>query len=263
MSRAAPTSSARCSSKPSIRWSSSAWARWRGRTARRSPRSPRARRRASGTAGWNGYSVLHTAASRVGALDVGFVPGTGGRNAQEMAVSGALDVVFLLGADEIDIAPGAFVVYIGSAWRSGRAPCRRHPSGRGLSGEIRHLRQHRRTRADGRPRVVPAGRGARRLGDPARAFGRARAQASIRLARRNCASRCSRRIRICSASTRLRRATARTSRRLPGAAEAWKKPSFGSAIEDFYLTNPIARASVIMAECSVLAEGRSALTAAE
>ena len=33
---------------------------------------------------------------------------------------------------------------------------------------------------------------------------------------------------------------------------------FGSAIEDFYLTNPIARASVIMAECSVLAEGRSA-----
>ena len=31
-----------------------------------------------------------------------------------MAAAGALDVVFLLGADEIDIAPGAFVVYIGT-----------------------------------------------------------------------------------------------------------------------------------------------------
>ena len=63
---------------------------------------------------WNGYCVLHTAAARVGALDVGFVPGAGGRNAGQMAAPGALDVVFLLGADEIDIAPGAFVVYIGT-----------------------------------------------------------------------------------------------------------------------------------------------------
>ena len=63
---------------------------------------------------WNGYCVLHTAASRVGALDLGFVPGTGGRNAAAMAKPGALDVLFLLGADEIDVAPGAFVVYIGT-----------------------------------------------------------------------------------------------------------------------------------------------------
>ena len=34
-------------------------------------------------------------------------------------------------------------------------------------------------------------------------------------------------------------------------------------IDDFYLTNPIARASAIMAECSVIAEGQGALTAAE
>src|SRR2546430_13200000 len=38
---------------------------------------------------WNGYSVLHTAAARVGALDVGFVPGPGGRRAAEMAAGGA------------------------------------------------------------------------------------------------------------------------------------------------------------------------------
>jgi NADH-quinone oxidoreductase subunit G len=41
------------------------------------------------------------------------------------------------------------------------------------------------------------------------------------------------------------------------------KAVFGAAVDDFYLTNPIARASVIMAECSVLAEGHTALTAAE
>jgi NADH-quinone oxidoreductase subunit G len=36
-----------------------------------------------------------------------------------------------------------------------------------------------------------------------------------------------------------------------------------SAIEDFYLTNAIARASAVMAECSVIAEGHTALSAAE
>src|SRR5207237_7968404 len=64
--------------------------------------------------GWNGFCVLHAAASRVGALDVGFVPGAGGLTAMQMAGSGALDLIFLLGADEIDIAPGAFSVYLGS-----------------------------------------------------------------------------------------------------------------------------------------------------
>ena len=57
--------------------------------------------------GWNGFSVLHTAASRVGALDLGFVPADGGLKALQMAAAGTLDLVFLLGADEIDVAPGA------------------------------------------------------------------------------------------------------------------------------------------------------------
>src|SRR5208282_4146685 len=64
--------------------------------------------------GWNGYSVLHSAASRVGALDLGFVPGEGGLTARQMTASGALDVAVLLGVDEIEVAPGAFVVYIGT-----------------------------------------------------------------------------------------------------------------------------------------------------
>ena len=64
--------------------------------------------------GWNGYCVLHTAASRVGALEIGFVPGEGALNAAAMAKEGALNVLFLLGADEIDVPSGAFVVYIGT-----------------------------------------------------------------------------------------------------------------------------------------------------
>jgi len=41
------------------------------------------------------------------------------------------------------------------------------------------------------------------------------------------------------------------------------KAPFVSPIEDFYLTNPIARASAVMAECSVIAEGYAAPAAAE
>ena len=41
------------------------------------------------------------------------------------------------------------------------------------------------------------------------------------------------------------------------------KAPFKSPVTDFYLTNPIARASAVMAECSALAEGHLALTAAE
>jgi len=65
--------------------------------------------------GWNGFNVLHTAASRVAGLDMGFVPGEGGLSAAQMVRKGALDVLFLLGADEIDAgASDAFRVYLGS-----------------------------------------------------------------------------------------------------------------------------------------------------
>ncbi|QEX17130.1 NADH-quinone oxidoreductase [Hypericibacter terrae] len=67
---------------------------------------------------WNGFNMLHTAAARVGALDIGFVPGSGGRDVKEImegAASGAIDVVYLLGADEIDMnrLGKAFVIYQG------------------------------------------------------------------------------------------------------------------------------------------------------
>ncbi|MBC6439454.1 MAG: NADH-quinone oxidoreductase subunit G [Rhodospirillales bacterium] len=68
--------------------------------------------------GWNGFSVLHTAASRVGGLDLGFVPQAGGKDTAgilDAAAAGEINTVFLLGADEIDTSKlgNAFVVYIG------------------------------------------------------------------------------------------------------------------------------------------------------
>ena len=65
------------------------------------------------TAEWHGFNVLHTAAARVGALDLGFVPGPNGKSVAEMP---DLDLLWLLGADEFDtgkIAPGTFVIYQG------------------------------------------------------------------------------------------------------------------------------------------------------
>ena len=68
--------------------------------------------------GWNGFNVLHTAAARVGGLDLGFVPGKGGRDVAgilEGAAKGDIKLVYLLGADEIDMdgLGDAFVVYQG------------------------------------------------------------------------------------------------------------------------------------------------------
>jgi NADH-quinone oxidoreductase subunit G len=68
--------------------------------------------------GWNGFNVLHTAAARVGGLDIGFVPGEGGRDVAGIldgAASGGIEAVYLLGADEIDTSKlaNAFVIYQG------------------------------------------------------------------------------------------------------------------------------------------------------
>ncbi len=64
---------------------------------------------------WHGFNVLHNAASRVGGLDLGFLPGAGGKGLSAM-LGGGVDVLWLLGADEIDtarIGAGTFVVYQG------------------------------------------------------------------------------------------------------------------------------------------------------
>jgi NADH-quinone oxidoreductase subunit G len=75
------------------------------------------------TADWHGFNVLHTAAARVGALDLGFVPGRNGKSLTQM-LDGGVDVLWLLGADEFDtgrIGAGTFVVYQGHHGDAGAA----------------------------------------------------------------------------------------------------------------------------------------------
>ena len=67
---------------------------------------------------WNGFNVLHMAASRVAGLDLGLLPGVGGRDVAGMvsaAAAGEMKLLWLLGADEIatDKLGSAFVVYQG------------------------------------------------------------------------------------------------------------------------------------------------------
>ena len=69
--------------------------------------------------GWNGFNILHNAAARVGGLDMGFTPAQGGLATHEIldaAQQDAIKTVYLLGADELDTSKlkNAFVIYQGS-----------------------------------------------------------------------------------------------------------------------------------------------------
>lgn len=69
---------------------------------------------------WNGFNVLHTAAARVGALELGFATG---KTLSQM-LGGGVDLLWLLGADEFDtskIGPNTFVVYQGHHGDKGAA----------------------------------------------------------------------------------------------------------------------------------------------
>ena len=207
---------------------------------------------------WNGYSVLHTAASRVGALDIGFVPAAGGLSATDMAKAGALDVLFLLGADEIDIAPGAFIIYIGTHGDKGA-----HRADVILPGAAYTEKSGLYVNTEGR--VQMAARAAFPPGDAREDWAIIRALSEPLGAKLPYDSLSGLRAALFRSYPHLARVDAIE----PGnpadiqKVSAAEKAPFRSAISDFYLTNPIARASAIMAECSALARGERALTAAE
>ena len=156
------------------------------------------------------------------------------------------------------IAPGAFVVYHRHAWRPRRASRRRHPAGRGLHREVRPLREHRRPRAGWR--CAPASRRA----TPART-GRSSARCPTRSAQPLPFDSLQQlRAALVAAHPHFAQLdqidAGRRGRDLealalqPATASARRRSS--AVIADFYLTNPIARASAVMAECSALAQGR-------
>jgi NADH-quinone oxidoreductase subunit G len=213
------------------------------------------------SAGWNGYSVLHTAASRVGALDLGFVPGQGGMNAQNMARPGLLDVLFLLGADEIDIANGAFVVYIGTHGDNGA-----HRADVILPGAAYPEKSGLYVNTEGR--VQMANRAAFPPGDAREDWAIIRALSETLGNKMPFDSLAELRRALYKDHPHFMRLDAvgpadlEGLKKLATVKDDVDKTPFRSPVTDFYLTNPIARASAVMAECSALASG-AARTAAE
>jgi NADH-quinone oxidoreductase subunit G len=212
--------------------------------------------------GWNGFSVLHAAASRVGALDVGFVPAAGGLTATQMTADGALDVAFLLGADEIEIAPGAFVIYVGTHGDRGA-----HRADVILPGAAYPEKSGIYVNTEGR--VQMAGRASFPPGEAREDWAILRALSEVLGKTLPYDSLGALRQALFKAHPHLARidqiapGDPADIRKLAALGGTPDKAPFVSAVEDFYLTNAIARASTIMAECSVLAEGHAALTAAE
>ncbi|AEG03829.1 NADH-quinone oxidoreductase subunit NuoG [Sinorhizobium meliloti] len=201
---------------------------------------------------WNGFAVLHSAAARVGGLDLGFVPGQGGKSAGEMV--DAMDVLFLLGADEIDLSArkAGFTVYIGSHGDNGAhaadvilpAATYTEKSGTWVNTEGRVQMGNRAAFAPGEAREDWAI--IRALSDvlgrklPFDSLGELRAK--LYAAHPHFA-----------AVDEIAAGSSDEIAALAQKAGAMAKSVFASPVKDFYLTNPIARASAVMAECSALA----------
>jgi NADH-quinone oxidoreductase subunit G len=221
--------------------------------------------------GWQVFSVLHTAASRVAGLDMGFVPSHGGRDVAGMVAAagqGQLDVLYLLGADEFDMTKlgTSFVVYQGTHGDAGA-----HRADVILPGAAYSEKAATYLNTEGRAQMT------QRAGFPP---GEAKEDWAI--------------IRALSAKVgrtlpfdtiwELRAALykvmphmARLDAIAPVPSAAAEISSlaakggkigtepFADAVKDFYLTNPIARASAVMAELSAMkkAAGATPLRAAE
>lgn len=209
---------------------------------------------------WNGFGVLHYAASAVGALDIGFA-GNGGMTASQMAAQGALDVVFSLGADDVEIAAGAFVVYVGTHGDNGA-----HRADVILPGAVYTEKSGIYVNTEGRVQMAnranfPPGQARedwsiiRALSD---LLGHTPAYASLASLRQVIFKAHPHLMRIDQIETGL----AADIEKLAAAGGTPDKTAFVNPVPDFYLTNPITRASAIMAECSSLASGRM-LAAAE
>jgi NADH-quinone oxidoreductase subunit G len=212
--------------------------------------------------GWNGFAVLHGAAARVGGLDIGFVPGEGGLNAAAMAGAGALDVLFLLGADEFEAAPGAFTVYIGTHGDRGA-----HRADVILPGAAYTEKSGLYVNTEGR--VQMGGRAAFPPGDAREDWAILRALSDVVGHKLPYDSLDQLRAALFAAHPPLQRidtiapGNPADIEKLAGLGGTPDRAPLRSVVEDFYFTNPIARASAVMAECSAIAEGAAALTAAE
>jgi NADH-quinone oxidoreductase subunit G len=193
------------------------------------------------------FLLLHTAASRVGAMDVGAVT-EGGLAA---AFDGA-EVVWNLGADEVEIAKGAFVIYQGSHGDRGA-----HRADIVLPGAAYTEENGLFVNTEGRPQL--AMRAGFPPGEAKENWAILRAMSAELGATQPWDSLAELRRAIIAAHPHLGAVDqvpvnewVRVPLRNPGKAD------FRLPVRDFYLTNPIARASALMAELSQLAAARAA-----
>jgi NADH-quinone oxidoreductase subunit G len=211
--------------------------------------------------GWNGFAVLQNTASRVGALDIGFSAGAGGLTAAQMNTFGTLDVLFLLGADEVKVPDGTFVVYIGTHGDAGA-----HRADVILPGAAYTEKSGIFVNTEGRAQM--ANRAGFPPGEAKEDWAIIRALSDVLAKKLPYDSLAALRQAIFKAVPHLMRldqieaGNPADLKTLAGRSGEVEKVPFKASVEDFYLTNPIARASAVMAECSRLASGHM-LTAAE
>lgn len=208
------------------------------------------------------WNVLQSAASRVGGLDLGFVPADGGKTAGEVVQKGAADVLFLLGADELDLSKtDAFVVYLGTHGDAGA-----HRADVILPGAAYTEKNGIYVNTEGRVQL-----GARAVfpkGEAKEDWAILRALSERLGAKLPYDSLDQLRARLFADHPTFGRidyvadpAGVSLDLSALGAAGDLSDAPFASPIKNFYLTNPIARASVTMAECAALVSGPAQIAA--
>lgn len=212
--------------------------------------------------GWNGWNVLHTAAARVAGLDMGFVPAEGGLSAADMLKPGALDVLFLLGADECEpAASDAFKIYLGTHGDAGA-----HKADVILPGAAYTEKNGLYVNTEGR--VQQGKRAVFPKGEAKEDWSILRALSEVLGHKLPYDSLDQLRAKLFADHPTFGQidyapgsvATSFDVGSLGGDAEVSDAP-FESPIKAFHLTNPVARASVTMAECAAVASGAAKIAA--
>jgi NADH-quinone oxidoreductase subunit G len=190
--------------------------------------------------------VLHTAASRVGAMDVGAVTEGGLAAATEGA-----EVIYNLGADEVEIAAGAFVIYQGSHGDRGASRADVILPGAAWTEENGLF-----VNTEGRPQLaLRAGFAPGEAKENWAILRALSAELGQTLPWDSLAALRSALVKAHPHLARIDEVAENTWTPLPVKAPA--KATFRNAIKDFYLTNPVARASQVMAELSAMAKARA------
>ncbi|MFD1694138.1 NADH-quinone oxidoreductase subunit NuoG [Roseibium aestuarii] len=217
------------------------------------------------SADWNGFNVLHTAASRVGGLDIGFVPGEGGKSVLDMqhaGEKGELDVLFLLGADELDLDAfkSTFTVYIGTHGDRGA-----HAADVILPGATYTEKSGTYVNTEGR--VQQGNRAGFPVGEAREDWAILRALSAVLGQALPFDTLGALRAKLAAEFPHfltidgIEAGSIEDLKGLSGLAGNLEAAGFANAVNEFYLTNPIARASKTMAECSALAKARAAVAA--